>query len=123
MWISKQTEMTQVSELCRMLAQDRPFIIEPDGSMKTFATCKDRKITLGEMQHAVGGYIEICRCPSVVKIDGADVATSGWEVIIDEEGCLKDEREPNRLATSLCDVYLCGHMIMGKALVVPKRMI
>ena len=84
------------------------LIIDTDGE-ETHVESKE-KPTLGEMQKAVGGYIEVVRCLYKDKEK---------QMIINEEGKLRD-LELNEKATEMFWYFLAGMRIdniVGKAMI------
>lgn len=79
---------------------ETPVILHVNGSVSEFRP-KGKDFTLGELQKAVGGLIEIVSVPP-----WNDVV-----LIVDEEGQLKRKR-CNELASEIAGLYIVGDVIL-----------
>lgn len=76
-------------------------LVKPDGSARDIKPANGKKLSLEELQHHVGGYVEMHRI-------------AGGEMYFDEEGLMK--RLPVNKEASL----LFGQVVVGNALVLLK---
>ena len=79
---------------------EAPVILHVNGSVSEFRP-KAKDFTLGELQTAVGGYIEI-------------VAVNPWNdvvLVVDEEGPFKKKR-CNELASEIAGLYIVGDVVL-----------
>ena len=81
-------------------AHDLPVILHGNGPVSDFRP-KGEEFTLGELQKAVGGYIEIVSVPP-----WSDII-----LIVDEEGRLKHKR-CNEAASEMAGQYIVGDAVL-----------
>lgn len=82
------------------VSHEMPVILHANGSVSEFRP-KAKDFTLGELQTAVGGYIEI-------------VAVNPWNdvvLVVDEEGPFKKKR-CNELASEIAGLYIVGDVVL-----------
>ncbi len=74
-------------------------LIMPDGSETTVTPAKGKSFKLAELQHHVGGYIELIRL------------SNGQQMLVDEDGTSKG-LSANAKATALCRMHIVGPVLV-----------